>query len=115
MPLVDQPLRTIKCDNVECNKDITFDRRQEKETFEANPWLKAVRLVQTVDQRNLVYCSDVCEIAGAKSGTHNLPVPKKIIEVGSTALVNAAAAAAAAAKASDEALKSGNGGPVIVP
>jgi hypothetical protein len=116
MPLVDQPLRTIKCDNQpDCNKEITFDRRQEKEVFEANPWLKSIRLVQTVDQRNLVYCSDVCEIAGAKSGTHNLPVPKKIIEAGNTALVNAAAAAAAAAKASDEALKSGSGGPVIVP
>ena len=113
--LTDQPLREITCDNKECNKTIVFDRRQEKEVFEANPWLKSVRLVQTVDQRNLVYCSDVFEIAGAKNGTHNLPVPKKIIEVGNTAQVNAAAAAAAAARASDEALKSGSGGPVIVP
>ena len=69
MALTDQPLREISCDNKECNKTIVFDRRQEKEVFEANPWLKSVRLVQTVDQRNLVYCSDVCEIAGAKSGT----------------------------------------------
>jgi hypothetical protein len=113
--LTDQPLRTIKCDNSECNKEITFDRRQEKEIFDANPWLKAVRLVQTIDQRNLVYCSDVCEITGAKSGAHNLPVPKTIIEANNVAAVNAAAASAAAAKASDAALKTGAGGPVIVP
>jgi len=113
--LSDQPLRTITCDNPDCNKSITFDRRQEKETFDDNPWMKSIRLVQTIDQRNLVYCSDVCEITGAKSGVHNLPVPKKIIEAGSAAAVNAAAQAAELAKASDEALKSGNGGPVIVP
>jgi hypothetical protein len=63
----------------------------------------------------LVYCSDVCEIAGAKSGTHNLPVPKKIIEAANPAALAQATAAAAAARASDEALKSGSGGSVIVP
>jgi hypothetical protein len=52
---------------------------------------------------------------GAKSGQHNVPLPKKIIEAANEAAVKQAAAAAAAAKASDEALKSGTGGPVIVP
>ena len=114
MPLNDQPLRTIKCDNPECNKNITFDRRQEKEVFEANPWLKATRLIQTVDQRQFVYCSDICEIMGTKTGQHNIPEPKKIIEANNAAVVAQAAAAAEAAKASDAALKSGSGGPVIV-
>ena len=115
MSLDDAPIRTIKCDNPECNKTITFDRRQEKEIFNANPWLKATRLVQSVDQRQFVYCSDVCEIAGAKSGQHNLPTPKQIIEANNEAAVNQAAAIAAATKASDAALKTGSGGPVIVP
>lgn len=116
MPLTDQPLRTIKCDNDECNKSITFDRTKEKETFDnpANIWMKSLRLVQTLDQRNLAYCSDVCEIMGAKSGKHNLPEPKKIIENANAATVAAAAAAAEAAAQSDQNLKSGQGGKVIV-
>ncbi len=114
MSLDDKPIRTVKCDNPECNKEITFDRRQEKEIFEANPWLKSTRLVQTVDQRNLVYCSDICEIIGAKSGAHNLPIPKKIIEAGNAAAVAQAAAIAEASKVSDEALKSGAGGKIVV-
>ena len=115
MPLVDQPIRSIKCDNSECNKEIVFDRRNEKEVFEANPWLTSLRLVQTVDNRNLTYCSDICEIMGAKTGQHNRPEPKRIIETSNAAVVAQAAAAAEAAKASDVALKSGSGGPVIVP
>jgi len=113
----DAVIRTIKCENEECNKTITFDRKDEKATFEnpANSWLRALRLVQTVDQRSYVYCSDVCEIAGAKSGVHNLPQPKTIIEAGNPAAVAAAAAAAEAAKASDQNLKSGTGGPILVP
>jgi len=116
LALQDQALRTIKCDNDECNKLITFDRAKEKETFEspANLWLKSLRLIQTVDQRQFVYCSDVCEIMGTKSGKHNLPEPKKIIEAANTAMVAAAAAAADAAAKSDENLKSGRGGQIVL-
>lgn len=116
MPMDDQPLRTIKCDNDECNKTITFDRRKEKETFEspANTWMKSIRLIQTIDGRGLVYCSDVCEIMGTKAGKHNLPEPKKIIEAASPAAIQAAVAAADAAAKSDENLKSGQGGPVVL-
>lgn len=116
MPLTDQPLRTIACDNSECNKVITFDRTKEKETFEspANTWLKSIRLIQTVDQHQFVYCSDVCEIMGTKSGKHNLPEPKKIIEAANPAAVAAAAAAAEAAVKSDENLKSGQGGQIVL-
>lgn len=116
MSLVNHNSRTIKCDGPECNKTITFDLTQEKATFDnpANVWLKSIRLIQTLDQRNFVYCCDVCEIMGAKQGVHNLPEPKKIIDASSQADVNAAAAAADAARASDDNLKTGKGGPVLV-
>ncbi len=116
MPLSDEALRTIKCDGPECNKNITFKRAEEKQTFDspANIWLKSIRLIQTIDQRNFVYCSDVCEIMGTKGGQHNMPEPKQIIEAANPAAVKAAAAAADAVKASDENLKKGTGGPVIV-
>lgn len=116
MSLTDQALRTIKCDGPECTKSITFNRADEKVVFEnpANLWLKSIRLVQTIDQRSFVYHDDVCEIMATKSGVHNLPEPKKIIEAANPAAVKAAAEAAAAAVASDENLKKGTGGPVLV-
>lgn len=116
MALTDVVMRTIKCNNEDCPKEITFERTKEKETFDnpANIWLKSLRLVQTVDQRSLVYCSDVCEIMGIKTGAHNMPEPKKIIENANAATVAAAAQAADAAKASDENLKTGKGGPIVV-
>lgn len=118
MALLDKSSRTIKCDNPtgDCAKEITFDRVNEKATFEnpANLWLKSLRMIQTLDQRVFAYCSDVCEIAGSRSGQHNLPEPKKIIEAGNSAAIEAAARAAQAATASDAAIKSGSGGPVIV-
>jgi hypothetical protein len=116
MAITDKALRTLACNNLECNKSITFDRAEEKQTFDnpANIWLKSIRLIQTVDQRSFLYCSDVCEIMGTKSGQHNLPEPKKIIEDANPAAVQAAAAAADAAVKSNENLKTGTGGPVIV-
>lgn len=117
MALTDVATRTIKCDNPECNKEITFNRAEEKATFDnpGNIWLKSIRLVQAIDQRSFVYCSDICEILGARSGQHNLPEPKKIIEAANAQAVAAAAQSAEAARVSDENLKRGTGGPVIVP
>lgn len=108
--------RNIRCDGPDCKKEVTFDPKFEKEIFLApeNAWLRSGRVIQTGDQRILMYCSDVCEINGIRSGVHNLPEPKKVIEAGTPAAVVAAAQAAAAAKASDETLKAGTGGPVIV-
>jgi hypothetical protein len=109
-------VRTLKCDGPECNKSLSFDITQQKETFDnpANAWLKAIRVVQTIDQREFVYCNDVCEIMGAKSGQHNLPQAKAIIDSANTAQIQAAAAAADAARKSTENLKTGQGGPVLV-
>jgi hypothetical protein len=107
-------IRTMKCDNPECGKEITFDRAQEKEVFAtpANQWLKSLRFVQTVDGRGLLYCSDLCEIVGVKSGSHNLPEQKQIIENANEATVKAAAQAAEAAVESTKTLKSGKGGKI---
>jgi hypothetical protein len=111
MGLIDSAVRTITCDGPECDKTITFDRRLEKQTFDApgNEWLKAVRVIQTVDARNLVYCSDTCEAKGISKGTHNLPEPKRIIDgVANQAAINVAAEAAAQAEAATRAIKAGS-------
>jgi hypothetical protein len=116
--VIDAQFKTIKCDGgSDCTKTITFNVAEGKEVASqaGNEWMKAIRLVQTPDGRVLVYCSDVCEISGTRTGQHNIPVPKKIIEAANPAAVAAAAQAAEAARASDANLKSGSGGPVIIP
>jgi hypothetical protein len=113
----EQVIVTIKCANSECNKEISFNKQQGKQTIDnpANVWMKSVRLVNTLlDNRVFAYCSDVCEITGARSGQHNPPEQKKIIEAANPAAVAAAAQAAEATAKSNENLKSGTGGPIVV-
>lgn len=108
MAIIDTVVRTITCDAFGCGKTITFDRKEEQQTF-ANPdngWLKATRVVQSADGRNHVYCSDECEVKGTATGKHNLPEPKKIVE-GNAAAIAMAAQAAAQAKAADAAIREG--------
>lgn len=109
MPIIDAVIRTIACDAPECGKSVLFDRKEEKETFENpdNVWLKSTRVVQSADGRNLVYCSDICEVKGAKTGKHNIPEPPKIITQGNSAAVAAAAQAAAQKAQTDAALREG--------
>jgi len=110
MGLIDSAVRTITCNGPECPHTVTFDRREEKQTFDApgNEWMKSVRIIQTVDGRNIVYCSDACEIKGVATGSHNLPTPKKIIDApASSASIQAAAAAAKRAEEATAALKAG--------
>lgn len=109
MSIVDAVIRTVACNAPECGKVVMFDRTQEKETFEnpANVWLKSTRVVQSADGRNLVYCSDTCEIKGVATGTHNIPEPPKIITQGNAAAVAAAAQAAAQKAQTDAALRDG--------
>lgn len=118
MPVKDVQTKTISCDNPsgDCTKSVTFNVAEAQQMKEnpSNVWLKSLRLIQTPDGRVLSYCSDVCEIQGARSGQHNTPEPKKIIEASDPAAIAQAAAAADAAKTSDANLRSGSGGPVIV-
>ena len=116
MPIQDTVVRTIKCDEENCKHEILFDRKEEQQVFQKpeNAWLKAVRLIQTADGRNIAYCSDECEVKGAATGKHNLPEPKRIIETGNAAAVNAAAQAATNAKAAEKLVREGTGGTIQV-
>ena len=105
MPFSDKQIRTIKCDGPDCTKEVTFDLTDVK-AIQAIEWLKGVRVVATGDQRNLCYCSDVCEVKGITTGTHNLKEKPKVA-VASAAEVKEAVAQAEAAAAGTEALKNG--------
>ncbi len=110
MGLIDSTIRTITCNGPKCNCTITFDRRLEKQTFDAqeNVWLKSTRIIQTLDGRTLVYCSDICEVNGVGTGQHNMPEPKTIIEPGASAeAIAAAAQAARQAETATAAIKAG--------
>lgn len=110
-PIIDSNIRSIQCDGPECTKLVLYDRKAEKETFELpeNVWLRATRVTQTADGRNLVFCSDVCQINSIAMGTHNVPEPPKIVTATNPAAVAAAAKAAAGAKAAEAAVRSGVG------
>ena len=64
MGLIDSEVRTFTCNGPKCTRTVTYDRRLEKQTYEApgNEWLKSIRVIQTGDRRTLIYCSDTCEI-----------------------------------------------------
>src|SRR5271156_1517303 len=107
--IIDATIRTISCDGPECKRSIIFDRTQEKAVFDTpeNSWLKTTRVVQTADNRNLLYCSDVCTVKGVATGVLNIPEAPKVIPAGNAAAIAQAAHSAAAARAADEAIRNG--------
>lgn len=105
MSIHDTVIRTITCNGPECKNTVTFEQKENKEAVDANPWLKSARVIQTGDGRNLVYCSDVCEVNGVGSGAHNPPEAKKVIEMPTGGSLDAIKKAAAAAKAAEEGTK----------
>jgi hypothetical protein len=109
MPILDTAIRSITCDGPECTKAVLYDRKEEKQTFELpeNVWLRATRVTQTADGRNLVFCSDICEIKSVETGKHNIPEAPKVVAAGNSAAVAAAVASAAAAKTADAAIRAG--------
>lgn len=109
MSILDSVIRTIKCElSEECKHEITFDRKDEQTIFgnAENAWLKGTRVVQTADGRNLVYCSDSCEVKGTATGKHNLPEAPKIVQA-NPVQAEAAAKLAAARSQAEAALRSG--------
>lgn len=110
MAFSDKQLRTIKCDAPGCTKEVEFDLRDIK-AIQAIEWLKGVRVVQTGDNRNFAYCSDVCEVKGITTSEHNVKEPPKqpTIQPATEAEVKRAVAEADAAAKATEALKSGSG------
>lgn len=117
MSINDTVIRTIKCDGPGCAREqLLFDRKEEQVVFgkPENAWVKGLRLVQTADGRQFMYCSDECEVKGAGTGQHNLPEPKKIIEAGNAAAVAAAAKIAEARTAAEKAVREGTGGQIQI-
>lgn len=110
MPILDSSIRHIKCDAPECKNEVLYDRKDEKATFENpdNAWLRTTRIVQSADGRNMMYCSDACELGGIKTGKHNLPEAPKV-STATQADVSAAVKLAQAQKAADSQLRSGDG------
>ena len=116
MPNTNQIIRTATCDGPECDKSAVFEVSQQggvdKSVFEEHPWLKSGRLVQTVDGQVFYYCSDVCEVKGAGTGTHNMKEPEVIVkDTPNQAAIQAALRNAKATAAATKAIKQGQ--PVI--
>ncbi len=109
MSVVDLQYRTISCNS--CDKTVTYEHPKDLAvTVEANPWIKQGRFVQTGDQRNFLYCSDLCEIKGIETGLHGIQEAPKVSipQGGAHAQIAAAAAAAKQAEEANKALKSGS-------
>ena len=110
--ILNTTIRTVGCDAEGCDKNVMFDVKDEKTVFEnpENAWLKTTRVVNTLDQRAVVYCSDICEVQAVGTGAHNLPEPKRIVEAASNpASVALAAEAAKRVSEATTALKAGSG------
>jgi hypothetical protein len=102
---------TLSCDGPDCEKTVTFPQTPEGENDarQSNPWINALRFVQTPDQRKFTYCSDECEIRSTGQGHHN---PKTIVAAQGPNAVDLAAQAALRAQQATQALKAG--GPVTL-
>lgn len=113
MSIIQQTFKTVTCNGPECKNTVTFEAGQEQAVAEEKPWFKTLRMVQTAQGRNFVYCSDNCEIANvsAGSGAHN-PEERKNIIVPEGA--NAMAQAEQQAKIAEAAARAMKAGPVLV-
>lgn len=107
MAILDSVIRTIKCES--CEREVIFDRKDEQQTFADpnNAWLKSTRVVQSADGRNLVYCSDGCEVKGTATGKHNIAEAPKLTTAASPAQVEAAAKLASARAQAEKAIREG--------
>ena len=109
MSIIDSQIRNIKCDAPNCTKEVIYDRKDERTVFEnpENAWLKNTRITQTADGRNLVSCSDVCNVELVKTGKLNIPEAPKVAAAGTAADVSAAVALAKARAEADAAIRTG--------
>ena len=113
--------KTVSCNGPGCDKSVTFEVGTQqtgipKETeailsAPENSWMNStLRTVRTPDGRELVLCSDVCEVNSVAAGNHNKPEPKKIIELptgGPTEYIRRAAEAAKVKEQADRDLRAG--------
>ncbi len=111
MSIIQQTIKTVTCNGVECKNTVTFEAGSEQAVSEEKAWFKTLRMVQTAQGRNFVYCSDACEISNVATGAHN-PEERKNIIVPEGA--NTMAHAAAQAKTAEEATRALKAGPQLV-
>jgi hypothetical protein len=111
MSIIQQTFKTVTCNGPECKNTATFEAGSEQAVAEEKPWFKTLRMVQTAQGRNYVYCSDACEIANVAVGLHN-PEERKNIIVPEGA--NAMAQAEQQAKIAEAAARAMKAGPVLV-
>lgn len=103
MSVIRQAFTTITCNGVGCANTVTFEDSKQQEVANETPWMRTIRVVQTGQGRNFVYCSDSCELSNVGAGAHN-PEERKVIAFPQGA--NAMEMAAAQAKAAENATKS---------
>jgi hypothetical protein len=80
MPISDAVSRTIKCDAPECDKTVTFDPQIPDQVIALPDWIRTTRTVQLGNRASFTYCSDICEVKGVTTGSHNVPEPKQVAE-----------------------------------
>lgn len=111
MSIIQQTYKTVSCNGPECKNTVTFEAGSEQAVAEEKAWFKTLRMVQTAQGRNFVYCSDACEISNVATGAHN-PEERKNIIVPEGA--NAMAQAEQQAKIAEAAARAMKAGPVLV-
>ncbi len=80
MPISDAVSRTIKCDAVDCQNEITFNPQSQEEVIALPAWIRTTRTIQLGNRATFTYCGDVCEVKGVTTGNHNVPEPKTVEE-----------------------------------
>lgn len=101
-------IRTVTCNS--CEKTVTYEHPKDlQKTVDENPWMKSSRMVMPGDNRQFIYCSDLCEVKGIETGLHNI-VEKPTVEIptgSAQAQIQAAAAAAKQQELANKAIKDG--------
>lgn len=113
MGLQDTTYRTITCN--QCGKTITYLHPTDlNQTVQENPWIRTSRVVTTGDQRQFLYCCDLCTAEALATGIFNVQeIPKVEIAQGSVqAQIAAAAELARRKEETGKVLK--EGGPITL-
>ena len=111
----------IKCDGPDCPNQIEYPVEMAQIVMKQTPWMRTLRFISTPDKREFQCCSDVCNIKLIQTGVLNPPVepPKGETQGTGVAIANegdmkAAQAQADASRKSDQNLKSGSGGKIVI-
>ena len=111
MSIVQVVYKTVSCNGPQCEKSVTFEEKEGAMQRVANetPWFKTMRVVQTAQGRNFVFCSDNCEIESVATGVHNPEERTSIVIPHGANSQELAAAQARQAEEATKAMKKGSG------